>query len=107
MIYEVRVYEPAEGRADRMRARFETQAAPLFTKHGIELLGVFAPAEADGRLIYMTRFENEEARKQAWAAFGGDEEWKRIKSETEQDGPLLAKQTVTVLNPTLSTLPLN
>jgi hypothetical protein len=46
LIYEVRVYEAVEGRADAMRRRFiDVVATKFFPRHGIELLGAFtAPA---------------------------------------------------------------
>ena len=106
MIYEVRVYEPVAGRAAALRTRFETEVVSRFAKHGIELLGLFATPEAEGRLTYMTRFADEDARKTAWAAFGADPEWKAIKSASEVDGPLMASSTVSILHPLLPTLPL-
>jgi len=40
LIYEIRVYEAAEGKADAMRRRFlEIVAAKFFPRHGIELIG--------------------------------------------------------------------
>lgn len=105
MIYEIRVYEAAEGRADAMRGRFcDHVATRFFPRHGIELLGVFtAPAE-DGRLTYMTRFKDEDARKKAWAAFAADPEWAAVKAASETGGPLLKNQTVSVLSPAIAGL---
>ncbi len=107
MIYEIRIYEAAEGRADAMRRRFRDKVATtFFPRHGIELVGAFtAPAE-DGRLTYMTRFADEDARKKAWAAFAADPEWAALKAATETDGPLLKNQTVSVLAPAIAGLPL-
>ena len=76
MIYEIRVYEAAEGRADAMRRRFrDNVATKFFPRHGIELVGAFTAAAEDGRLTYMTRFADEDARKKAWASFAADPEW--------------------------------
>jgi hypothetical protein len=107
LIYEIRVYEAAEGRADAMRRRFcDNVATKFFPRHGIELVGVFtAPAE-DGRLTYMTRFADEDARKKAWAAFGADPEWAALKAATETEGPLLKNQVISVLSPAMTGLPL-
>ena len=78
MIYEIRVYEAAEGKADAMSRRFqEVVASKFFPRHGIELLGAFKSPTEDGRLTYLTRFTEEDARKKAWAAFGADAEWAR------------------------------
>jgi len=107
LIYEIRVYEAAEGRADAMRRRFcDHVATKFFPRHGIELVGAFtAPAE-DGRLTYMTRFADEDARKKAWAAFGADPEWVALKAASETNGPLLKNQVVSVLSPAMTGLPL-
>ena len=107
MIYEIRIYEAAEGRADAMRRRFrDNVATKFFPRHGIELVGAFtAPAE-DGRLTYMTRFVDEDLRKKAWASFAADPEWAALKAATETDGPLLKNQTVSVLSPAIAGLSL-
>ena len=104
VIYEIRVYEAEEGRAQAMRARFKEHVVPRFSQHGIELIGVFeAPAE-DGRLTYLTRFKSEDDRAKAWAAFGADSEWRQIKAASEVNGPLLKTQTVSVLSPAVAGL---
>jgi hypothetical protein len=104
MIYEIRIYEAAEGRAEAMRKRFRDEVVPRLAKHGIELLGVFTASEEDGRLTYMTRFSSEEARKQGWASFGNDPEWKKIKAASEVNGPLMKNQIVSVLSPAVAGL---
>jgi hypothetical protein len=107
LIYEIRIYEAADGRADAMRRRFRDHAATrFFPRHGIELLGVFAAPDEDGRLTYMTRFTDEDARKKAWAAFGADPDWLAVKAASETEGRLLKNQTVSVLSPAMSGLPL-
>ena len=107
MIYEIRVYEAAEGRADAMRRRFyDNVATRFFPRHGIELLGAFTAAVDDGRLTYMTRFADEDARKKAWASFAADPEWAAVKAANETDGPLLKHQIVSVLSPAIAGLPL-
>jgi hypothetical protein len=107
LIYEIRVYEAAEGRADAMRRRFRDHVVTqFFPRHGIELLGVFTAPVEDGRLTYMTRFADEDARKKAWAAFAADPEWAAVKAASETEGPLLKSQTVSVLSPAVAGLPL-
>ena len=107
MIYEIRIYEAAEGRAEAMRRRFRDKVATrFFPRHGIELLGAFTATDEDGRLTYMTRFADEAARKKAWASFAADPEWAAVKAASEPDGPLLKNQTVSVLSPAIAGLPL-
>ena len=108
MIYEIRVYEAAEGKADAMRRRFLEVVAPkLFPRHGIELIGTFKSQTEDGRLTYMTRFADEDARKKAWAAFGADADWAAAKAASEIDGPLLKSQVISILSPVDASLLLN
>jgi hypothetical protein len=108
LIYEIRVYEAVEGKADAMRGRFfEHVASKFFPRHGIELVGAFKAPQEDGRLTYMTRFASEEARKTAWAAFGADPDWAKIKAASEVDGPLLKNQVISVLSPAISGLVLD
>jgi hypothetical protein len=100
LIYEIRVYEAAEGKADAMRRRFlDVVVAKFFPRHGIELIGAFTAQTEDGRLTYMTRFSDEDARKKAWAAFGADQEWAAAKADSETAGPLLKNQVISVLSP--------
>ena len=104
MIYEIRVYEASDGKADAMKARFKNEVVKRFPGHGIELLGVFESAAEALRLTYLTRFKSEDDRTKAWAAFGADPEWRSIKAATEVDGPLLKHQTVSVLSPAVAGL---
>ena len=99
MLYEIRVYQAVEGRAEAMRQRFLTEVVPRLPHHGIELVGVFTAPEEDGCLTYITRFSDEAARNAGWASFGADLEWKTIKAASEVNGPLLASQKVSVLSP--------
>jgi hypothetical protein len=108
LIYEIRVYDAVEGRAEAMRRRFADHVATrFFPRHGIELVGAFTAPDEDGRLTYMTRFADEAARKQAWASFAADPEWAAVKAASEPDGPLLKSQTVSVLSPAIAGLPLS
>ena len=104
MIYEIRNYEAADGKADAMKARFKNEVVKRFPSHGIELLGVFESQNDTSRLTYLTRFKSEEDRSKAWAAFGADPEWLVVKAATEVNGPLLKSQTVSVLSPAVAGL---
>lgn len=104
MIYEIRVYEAADGKAEAMKARFKNEVVKRFPNHGIELLGVFESASDATLLTYLTRFKSEGDRSTAWAAFGADPDWRAVKAATEVDGPLLKNQSVTVLSPAVAGL---
>lgn len=104
MIYEIRVYQAAEGRAAAMRERFKREVAPRMPSHGIELLGVFTAPIEDGTLTYLTRFSDEATRSRAWTSFQSDPDWLKAKALSEVDGPLLASQTISVLAPLVAGL---
>jgi hypothetical protein len=105
LIYEIRIYEAAEGRAEAMRRRFyDHAAAKYFPSNGIELVGVFTAPVEDGRLTYLTRFADEDARRRAWAGFGADPGWLAVKTASETQGPLIKNQTVSVLSPAMAGL---
>lgn len=108
MIYDIRVYEAWEGRAEAMRTRFfQEVASKFFPRHGIELVGAFVGLKEDGRLTYVTRFVDEATRETAWAAFSADPDWAKVKAASEAGGPLLKQQSVTVLSPAISGLVLD
>ena len=104
MIYEIRIYEAHEDRADAMKARFKTEVVKRFPLHGIELLGVFESNSETNRLTYLTRFASEDDRGKAWAAFSADPGWRAVKAASEADGPLLKNQSVAVLSPAVAGL---
>lgn len=104
MIYEIRIYEAAVGKADAMKTRFKNEVVKRFAGHGIELLGVFESPSDTSRLTYLTRFKSEAERAKAWAAFGADPEWLMVKAATEANGRLLKNQTVSVLSPAIAGL---
>lgn len=92
MIYELKQYVPHAGKADALRERFLAKTLPIFRRVGVNVVGVFSPQQAPEELWYLTAFADEAARDHAWAAFGGDAEWKAVKAASETQGPLLASQ---------------
>lgn len=98
MIYEIRVHEAADGRANAMRRRFlDVVAVKFFPRHGIEVIGVFTAPVEDGRLTYITCFANEDAQKKAWAAFAADSEWVAAKATSGADGGYVGDKLYRVL----------
>ena len=99
MRYEYRSYFAVEGKIEQVKRRFLDHTLRFFTRHGIEVVGIFEPEGSANELHYMTRFPDEETRKAAWAAFQADPEWQEVKTASEQAGPLLEKQSVNFLEP--------
>lgn len=94
MIYDMRIYTATPGQETALKERFVRVVMPIFERTGIEVVSVFETQEEAPRLIYTTRFENEEERERAWAAFKIDPEWIEAKALSEKNGPLLQKQDV-------------
>ncbi len=100
MSLELRDYKAPPGSVDKLHRRFEDHALALFDRHGIALVGFWVPEEDKDRIIYLVRFSSDDARKAAWDAFQADADWKRIRTESEADGPLVASLDSMVLSPT-------
>lgn len=100
MIYEIRDYQATPETVDALHDRFRANTLPFFERHGIEVLGFWIDAQDPSRILYLTRFEDEDTRKSAWDRFKDDPEWQRVKADSERDGPLTVSQTTTVLEPT-------
>ncbi len=97
MIYELREYVAASGAAERLHRRFADSTLDLFARHGLDVVGFWHDEADPGRIIYLLRFEDEDERARAWAGFRDDEDWKRVKRESEADGPLVAEMAGRVL----------
>ena len=67
------------------------------------IIGFWSPLDekqADEKLIYLLAFPSKEAADKAWKAFREDPEWKKVKEESEKDGPLVKKVDSKYLTPT-------
>jgi len=100
MIYELKKYTAHPGKFDALVQRFADQTIPVCQRLGIEVVHCWTAPEEPGVFYYLTRFASDEARTAAWKAFGSDPEWQQAKAQSEQDGPLLASQSTSVLQAT-------
>lgn len=92
MIYELKTYTPAPGKAKALRQRFVNVTLPLCQKHGIEIVAAMMPINDPDKLVYITRFADEIALSAAWQAFLSDPEWQFAKQQSDADGALLLDQ---------------
>lgn len=91
-VFEMRTYYAAPGKLDDLNARFRNHTLALFTKHGITNIGYWMPIEnPDSKLIYVLAYPSREARETAWKEFQADEDWKKAKAASEENGKLVAK----------------
>jgi hypothetical protein len=102
--FEMRTYHAADGKLDALNARFRDHTTALFTKHGMDNIGYWTPAEgqpgAGTTLVYLLGYPSKDARDASWKAFQNDPEWKKAKGESERDGKLVEKVEQLFLNPT-------
>jgi len=92
VIYELRSYDVVPGRMPAMHARFQNHTMGLFRKHGIEVVGFWEVVVGTSNVLhYVVRFEDLGHRERAWAAFGADPEWQRVRAESERDGAIVAR----------------
>ena len=92
MIYELRSYEVVPGRMPAMHARFQNHTLGFFRRHGIEVVGFWEAIIGTSNVLhYVVRFDDLAHRERAWAAFGADPEWHRVRAESERDGPIVAR----------------
>jgi hypothetical protein len=98
MIYELRTYVPAAGKAEALHRRFADHTLSIFERCGVESVGYWT--DPDETLVYLVRFPNLAAQQQAWDVFKSDPEWQQVKELFEKEGPLTASMSSVTLTPT-------
>ena len=102
MIYELRTYEAAPGKMPELNARFRDHTLRIFANHGMDVVGFWTYGHGgwSDQLVYMMKFDDMEERNRKWAAFGADEEWRRIRAESQREGSLTSRIRSDILAPT-------
>jgi len=102
MIHELRIYECVPGKLPALHKRFETITLKMWAKHGIRQAGFWTTliGESNQTLTYIVEWESLAEREAKWTAFMRAPEWIAARAETEKDGPIVAKITNTILQPT-------
>ncbi|MEN6369684.1 MAG: NIPSNAP family protein [Thermotogota bacterium] len=102
MIHELRIYECVPGKLPALHKRFETITLKMWAKHGIRQVGFWTTliGETNQTLTYLIEWESLAEREAKWTAFMCDPEWIAARAETEKDGPIVAKITNSILQPT-------
>jgi heme-degrading monooxygenase HmoA len=90
-VYEMRMYTAAPGKMEALIARFADHTEALFARHGIKTIGYWIPLEnTRNRMFYIVEHDSLEAAAKNWTAFRADQDWQRIKTETDTPIPLVA-----------------
>jgi hypothetical protein len=102
-VFELRTYTAPEGKLSDLHARFRDHTMRIFQKHGMTNVGYWKPMDAplsDNTLIYLLAHSSREAAKASWGAFVGDPEWKKVATESQLNGKIVAKVESVFLEPT-------
>lgn len=103
MIYELRTYWAAPGKAEAMHTRFRTLTLTLFARYSMQIVGFWSPlgdTATQGDLVYLLAFPDAQQQQAAWDAFRIDPEWQAGKAASEVEGVLVNRLTSVLLQPT-------
>jgi len=99
-VFEIRSYHsPTARQAKMLHERFAGPEIKIFHRSGVHpiLYGSVVFGANRPNLTYVIPFETLAAREKAWAAFGGDEEWIRVRKESvDRGGQLTAVQNMSI-----------
>ena len=90
-VYELRLYHVNEGKMDALISRFGDHTEDIFRRHNMKSIGYWRPEDApyaQNLFVYILQHPSREEAKKNWAAFQADPEWKKVKTESEIEGPL-------------------
>ena len=90
-VYELRMYQVNEGKMDALIARFGDHTDAIFKRHNMKSVGFWRPEDApysQNLFVYILEHPSREEAKANWAAFQADPEWKKVKADSETQGPL-------------------
>lgn len=93
-VFELRTYTAPDGKLGDLHARFRNHTLRLFERHGMTNVIYLKPVDAplaDNTLVYLLAHSTREAAKASWAAFLADPEWKKVASESQVNGRIVAK----------------
>ena len=102
MLYELRIYTAFHGRMPDLLARFRDHTMRLFERHGMRNVGYWQNTVGgrNDELWYLLAYESMAAREASWAAFMADEEWQKVRAESERNGPLVQYAENRFMTPT-------
>ena len=91
-VYELRLYHANEGKMDALIARFGDHTDAIFRRHNMKSVGYWRPEDepySQNLFVYILEHPSREEAAKNWAAFQADPEWKKVKAESETQGPLV------------------
>ena len=99
-VFELRTYTaPDAEKLAALHKRFRDHTLRLFAKHGMENIYYWKPSDAPAStntMMYLVAHKSRDAAKASWSAFLNDPEWKKVSSESEANGRLIAGAPQTI-----------
>jgi|SRR5215472_12387888 len=102
-VYELRVYHVNEGKMEALIARFGDQTDAIFKRHNMKSIGYWRPEDApysENMFVYILEHPSREEARRNWAEFQVDPEWKKVKADSETNGPLTSRMDSYFMDPT-------
>lgn len=100
-LLELRIYHsPTQRQLAALHERFGGPEIKIFHRTGVHpvLYGDMVIGRDMPNLVYLTPFENLAAREKAWAAFGADPEWQKVREESiKKSGQIVSNVSVIML----------
>ena len=91
-VYELRLYHVNPGKMAELVARFGNHTDAIFKRHNMKSVGYWLPEDAPSSqnlFVYILEHPSRPEAERNWAAFQGDPEWKKVKADSEKNGPLV------------------
>jgi hypothetical protein len=86
------MYHAKEGKMDALVARFRDHTEALFQRHNMRSVGYWQPEDApdsQNLFIYVLEHPSRAEAEKNWTAFQADPDWKKVKADSEVNGPLV------------------
>ena len=86
-----------------LRDRFGNYTNAIFKRHNMKSIGYWSPEDAPSSqnlFIYILEHPSRQEAEKNWAAFQADPDWKKVKAESETQGPLANHIDSYFMNPT-------
>ena len=102
-VYELRLYHVKEGKLDALKARFGDHTDSIFKRHNMKSIGYWVPEDApysQNLFVYILEHPSREEARKNWTEFQADPEWKKVKADSEAQGPLTNRQDSYFMDPT-------
>ena len=80
------------GKIRALKARPSNHTDAFFRRHNMKSIGYWSPEDAPSSqdlFVYILQHPSRQEAEKNWADFQADPEWKKVKAESEKNGPLV------------------